>query len=196
MQVLQRFAKDEALAANAAEAIRECLEPVRDRNDRWTEAPDGSSAPGLAVDRRRLRDEVRQRMGKVYCDEAFEAACVLCTVNHRGRTRYYEVWRALQDLVPHHFRHHERAHFIRHYFDLLYLTKSGALRTALTRADPQFALYRDPETGSTYLGHLLDGRSQVDFHYHFLCVYGEEPAYVRLENGQYLYLESPEIRGE
>jgi hypothetical protein len=195
MTALEDFAKDKPRVARAAEGIRECLEPVRDRNDRWTTNPDGSSQPGLAVDRRSLRDDVRKLIGKAFDKAAFDDACTLCTVNDRGRTQYYDVWRALQDLVPAAYRYSDRAHYIRHYFDLLYATKSGALRTALTRADPQFRLYKDPETETVYLGQLLDGRAQVDYHYHYLAVYGEEPAYVRLDDGKYLYFDSPEILG-
>ncbi len=194
MSVLQRFAKEQVRVIRTAEAIREIVEPLRDRNDRWIEQADGSSRPGVAIDRQDLLEEVRQTLGRSFNETAFEDALRLCTVNRRDRIQYYDVWRGLQDLVYGYYRQTERAQYIRHYFDLLYQQSIGDLRTALTQADPQFYLYRDPKTGAVRLGQLIDSRSRVDFHYHYRAVYGVEPEYIKLKEGKYLYFDSPDIR--
>lgn len=194
MQALQAFARDQPTVARAAEALRDILEPLRDRNDRWTTDPDGRSRPGVAVDRARLRDDVRGRMGKSYSEAAFRQALDLCTVNTTARTTWHPVWQALQDLVPAYYRHSERAHAIRHYYDLLLLTRQDSLRTAVTDCDPQFALHCNPSSGAVRLGRLIDWRSRVDHHYYLLAVYGAEPEYIELGNGEFLYFDDPDIR--
>lgn len=194
MSVLQRFVEEQPLVARTAEAIRESVEPLRDRNDRWIEQADGRNLPGVAVDQQDLRAEVRQKLDRSFSETAFEDALRLCTVNRRDRTQYYDVWRGLQDLVYDYYRQTDRAHYIRHYFDLLYQQSIGSLRTALTRADPQFYLYRDPKNGTVRLGQLIDSRTRVDFHYHYRAVYGKDPEYIKLKEGKYLYFDSPNIR--
>jgi hypothetical protein len=194
MGLLRRFAKEESRVAQAAEAIRRAVHPLRETHDRWTPDPDGASRPGTPVDRESLREGVKRSLKKRYADELFQKALNLCTVNSRARLPFFPIWQALQDLSDNLLWRGEEKRLIGYYYDLLLLWDDQSLRTAVTACDPLFRMYRDPQSGEVRLGHLVNWKKRVDWHYYLLAVYGKEPEYIDLGAGEYLYFDSPEIR--
>ena len=138
MRILQQFCIKQKPIARAAEAIRDYVVPIQKNHDGWVKYPDGRSRPGMSISREILREHVRQKLKKHYSEEVFQKALTLTTVNSRARAKYFFIWKALQDLVAGEARLSEKAHFVRHYFDLLLLWTNDSLQTAITDNDPLF----------------------------------------------------------
>ena len=193
MLALQRFAAEHPQVAGAAEAIRQFVAPLRNRHDGWLTHPDGRSRPGMPVDPDSVRAEVRKKLGADFRETDYREALLLCTVNSRSRARYYAPWEALQNLVAGEPQRAERVHAIRCYYDLLLHWTDDSLRTAPTRSDPLFRMHRDAESGEVRVGRLISAQNRVKHHFYLLEVYGGEPVFTRLKNGDYLYFYGPEL---